>query len=386
MQRIEELYQKYLDDTILDTERQELFQLLRDADNASLEVLANSYLEKDVPSDLAYLQEDTDRVLAHIRPLIGTPEAIADNKDSSRGITRLIRWAGVAAAVLLFGIIIHQLYQLNRSQSPDADMAYAEDVAPGGNKATLKLSDGTTYQLAEDKEELQANKSFYTYEDGKQLGAASSTVTSATLVTPRGGQYRIVLPDGSRVVLNASSSLAYPIHFEGSRRSVQLEGEAYFEVAKDRTKPFIVKSHRQEITVTGTEFNINSYNDESSAMTTLIEGQVRIKDLNGGHSAVLSPGQQAVSGTKGFTVQTVNSDSFIAWKDNYFVFDGLPLATIFRQLERWYDIEVDYNQIPDETFSARIRRDKNISVVLHAIAKTSGIDFYIKERRIMVKQ
>ncbi|MDR2284211.1 MAG: FecR domain-containing protein [Sphingobacterium sp.] len=382
MLRFEELYQKYLDGNILETERRELFQLLHDADDERLGQLADSYLQEKEPSELNHLQEDIDRVLLQIKPLIGM-DVKAVTKPTR--IRTLLRRVGAVAALLIMGILVQQLYQLSKRSTQDVKVAYDEDIAPGGNKAMLTLSDGTSIQLAEDKQELQANKSTFTYEDGTALGTVSAEAKMATLHTPRGGQYRVILPDGTKVVLNAASSLTYPLHFEGGFRKVSVEGEAYFEVAKDKQRPFIVASRMQEITVTGTQFNVNNYSDEPAVATTLIEGQVKIKNTGSDRTIVLKPGEQAVSNHQGMAIESVDPSRFIAWKDDYFVFESMPLSDILRQLSRWYDVEIDYGQVPQEKLSARIKRDKNISAVLNAIAKTSGINFYIKERRIMVK-
>ncbi len=382
MLRFEELYQKYLDGDILETERRELFQLLHDADDERLGQLADSYLQEKEPAELNHLQEDIDRVLLQIKPLIGMDVEVVAKPTRIR---TLLRRVGAVAALLIMGILVQQLYQLSNRPVQDVKVAYDEDIAPGGNKAMLTLSDGTSIQLAEDKQELQANKSMFTYEDGTALGAVSAEAKIATLHTPRGGQYRVILPDGTKVVLNAASSLTYPLHFEGGFRKVNVEGEAYFEVAKDKQRPFIVASRMQEITVTGTQFNVNNYSDEPTVATTLIEGQVKIKDSGSNRTTVLKPGEQAVSNDKGMAIESVDPSRFIAWKDDYFVFESMPLSDILRQLSRWYDVEIDYSQVPQEKLSARIKRDKNISAVLNAIAKTSGINFYVKERRIMVK-
>ncbi|MBL1407211.1 FecR family protein [Sphingobacterium faecale] len=319
-----------------------------------------------------------------------TKVASAISTDEAKVIksTTWRRWIPYVAAAAMLVLSIG-VWKYSRKVKDHRQMESAiADVAPGGNRAYLKTESGEQISLSTSQSTLVIGDEI-NYADGSRvqgIPADNSTVQNLQLVIPRGGTYQVILDDGTKVWLNSDSKLRYPNRFEGTARRVQLEGEAYFEVAKDKNKLFIVDGGKQEITVTGTQFNLNTYKDEPMTTTTLVEGQVRIADLSNGHTAVLAPGQQAVSGKRGLEVQTVNTDVFIAWKDNYFVFESIPLPAVLRQLSRWYDVEVDYEGLPHETISARIRRDKNISVVLRAIAQTSGIDFQIKERRIMVKE
>lgn len=381
MQRIEELYNKYLDNTISDSEKQELFRLMREADDARLAELADSYLQEQEREDLTYLQPDTDRILHGIK------EHIARQERQSGKTIPLRRIITVAATAVLIGLVAYYIYKTsNDSQQQPIAGIYGEEVAPGGNRATITLSDGTVVELDQNQSGVIANGTKLSYADGAQVMKTTPEIEYATLSTPRGGQYQLTLPDGSKVWLNAASSITYPVKFEGKQRIVKLQGEAYFDVTTNQTKPFIVESKDQQVIVTGTEFNISTYADESTSATTLIEGKVQITGSHSGKTATLAPGQQAISGGNGIEIQTVDTDIYTAWKDNYFVFERMELHTILRQLARWYDVQVDYTDIPNETLSARVRRDKNISSVLTAISKTTGLNFYINERRMMLRK
>lgn len=381
MQRIEELYNRYLDNTISDSEKQELFRLMREADDERLAELADSYLQEQEPEDLTYLQPDTDRILHGIK------EHIARQERQSGKTIPLRRIITVAATAVLIGLVAYYIYKTsNDSQQQPIASIYGEDVAPGSNKATITLSDGTVVELDQNQSGVIANGTNLSYADGGQVVKAAPEVEHATLSTPRGGQYQLTLPDGSKVWLNAASSITYPTKFEGKQRIVKLQGEAYFDVTTNQTKPFIVESKDQQVMVTGTEFNISTYADEPTSATTLIEGKVQIIDSHSGKTTTLAPGQQAISGGNGIEIQTVDTDVYTAWKDNYFVFESMEIHAILRQLSRWYDVQVDYTDIPNETLSARVRRDKNISSVLTAISKTTGLDFYISERRMILRK
>jgi len=204
--------------------------------------------------------------------------------------------------------------------------------------------------------------------------------------TPKGGQYQLTLQDGTKVWLNAASSITYPAAFVDRMRRVKVKGEVYFEVAKNKTKPFIVDiDGGSSVEVLGTSFNINAYSDEDNSRTTLLEGSVRVVGP-GSNSVMLKPGQQAVvgSGTGVSMRSDIDTEEVMAWKDGYFEFDGASLETVLRQLARWYDVEIDYGgHVPAKTFIGEIPRDASLSVVLNVLEKT-GVHFRIQGRNIVV--
>jgi ferric-dicitrate binding protein FerR (iron transport regulator) len=205
-----------------------------------------------------------------------------------------------------------------------------------------------------------------------------------TLSTPTGGQYNIVLADGTKVYLNTVSSIKYPTRFNGDQRVVELEGEAYFEVAKNKDKPFIVKSENQSIEVLGTHFNVHAYNNESVVKTTLLEGSVAITYKN--QKAVLKPGQQsnvADNSTK-IVIRKVDTQSAVAWKNGRFKFDNADLKSVMKQLERWYGIKVEYRgDVSDVRFNGGTFMNKNLSEVLKVL-ELSNIKFKVEGKTIIV--
>jgi ferric-dicitrate binding protein FerR (iron transport regulator) len=225
-------------------------------------------------------------------------------------------------------------------------------------------------------------------EDGKLAYNLTSTgineVLYNTISTPRGGQYQVDLPDGSRVWLNAASSLHFPTAFVGKERRVEITGEAYFEVAKNKAQPFIVSVNGAEVQVLGTHFNVMAYNDENAIKTTLLEGSVKF--VNGSTSSLLKPGQQSQLSENGQVkvVSNVDVDAVTAWKNGNFDFQGEDIETVMRQLSRWYNVDVVYRNKPDELFYAEIPRNTKLSDVLKALELTGKLRFGIEGKKIIV--
>jgi hypothetical protein len=277
---------------------------------------------------------------------------------------------------------------------------HLKDLPPGRNKAILKLADGSEIVLDDSRKgEIahQQNISINKTQNGQVIYQLDDTNTPTrqsnqtviqynTIQTPRGGQYEVVLPDGTRAWLNAASSLKYPVLFSGNERRVELNGEAYFEVAKDASKPFFVKTASQTIQVLGTHFNVNSYTDEQSVKTTLLEGSVKINFNNLNAGIKLSPGEQAVNHAGNVAIiHNADVDEALAWKNGKFLFRNTDLQTIMRQLSRWYDVDVEYEgKTIIRHYKGRISRNVPVSQVFE-ILKTSGLNFIIDGRKIIVK-
>ncbi|HWV72850.1 MAG TPA: FecR domain-containing protein [Pseudosphingobacterium sp.] len=303
-------------------------------------------------------------------------------------------WQKIAAAVvlLLLTLAVYQYYRFIQTTNPL--QVVAAEIEPATDRATLTLADGTTinldsvaigilsHQYGTDISKTEPGVISYQLEANKtQLDIAASN----TITTPRGGYYKVILPDSSCVWVNAASSLSFPTRFAEDERRVELAGEAYFQVAKNTRKPFIVRSGRQEIRVLGTEFNVKAYKEEPVA-TTLVSGRVSVKDKSG-KAAMLAPGQQALSSATGLSVSKIDIEDFTGWKSGQFIFHGTDLKTVMLQLERWYNIDVDITNLPDVHFYAEISRNKNLSDVLQMLEKTSGLKFKLnkKERRLIVE-
>src|SRR5690606_29853914 len=283
--------------------------------------------------------------------------------------------------------------QASSKEAIEINSAAAINIAPGSNKAALTLADGSTILLddaAEGKISEQGNT--FVYKTNGTLSYNAQNVNSNlnakqsfnTLTTPRGGQYKIVLPDSTVVWLNAESSIRFPTKFSAHERNVSLTGEAYFEVATNKSAPFKVNLESMEVEVLGTHFNVMAYSDEKSVNTTLIEGSVKIHKNQ--QQKLLRPGQQArVSNT--IKVSNVDVNEAIAWKNGLFQFKEANIETILRQIGRWYDVKIEYQgEISDEKYRAEISRKANLSQVLK-ILEISGLKFSLKEgRTITVKR
>ncbi|HEY0176147.1 MAG TPA: FecR domain-containing protein, partial [Pedobacter sp.] len=266
---------------------------------------------------------------------------------------------------------------------------------PGGNKAVLTLADGSKISLTDAVNGALAEQAGITVnktKDGQLIYTVSKirpgTDSAAynTIETPKGGQYQVILPDGTSVWLNAASSLRYPAFFTGNERKVQLEGEAYFEVAKNPAMPFRIVSKGQVAEVLGTHFNINSYQDEPGIKTTLLEGSVRVLNSRSHTAVLLKPGQQsntAIDGTT--TLRNVNPEQYVAWKSGKFIFADANIESIMRQVSRWYNVEIEYKgDISKEKFGGRASRFTNVSELLEILELTDQVHFDIHGRRIIV--
>lgn len=322
-------------------------------------------------------------------------QAIFERTGLQKPVARLkwLRWSAAAAVLLL---LAGGAYWLSSKPTPEVPVAVApapanrlvNDVAPGQEGAILTLSTGETIVLdnaangalaQEGATEVIKQNGQIVYK-GKDAAAA---VVYNTMTTPRGRQYSLLLADGTRVWLNAASSITYPTAFTGKERKVDVTGEVYFEVVHNAGMPFVVQKDGVRVQVLGTHFNVNSYNEESSLNVTLLEGAVRV--VSGINRSDIRPGQQAqVREGSLQLVNNVNLEEVMAWKNGTFRFGGTGIETIMRQLSRWYDVEVVYNKKIDEIFYAEIPRNTPLSDVLKALELTGEVRFAIEGKKIIV--
>lgn len=356
--------------------------------------------------------ESTDEELIKIRywlhhfntvgqPQLTETELKAANKDMWLSIslsteTEVAKiynnWPLRAAAVLAVLLLVMGLGIYFIKRSPSAAVNFTADIKPGGNKASLTLADGKAINLSDGKTGLNLNTKALSYTDGEKLQLALPAVGNNTLTTPRGGQYQLVLPDGSKVWLNAASKLSFPSSFAGqTQRRVQLTGEAYFEISKNKDQPFLVKTAHQEVEVLGTHFNVSNYKDTQGARTTLLEGSVKVTELAAtpaeqAKKVILKPGQQAEFSTNAFEVKTVDPEIAIAWKDGLFSFRNEPLEDIMQKIARWYDADVIYQDTATgkKRFGGTISKFGQVSEVLSMLALTGEVHFKIEGRTINV--
>lgn len=397
MEELKILFSKYMNDACTSAEIQRLMQHFTEAkQETELRRLILNEIKKDVETDDDALDS---RILEIYDRLKVKLDGVSTKKNTVRVMGSYIRYAAAAVIFLAVSATIYFYTHQNNGLENRVHIAdnQVNDAVPGGNKAILILSDGSELSLTDaDNGELaiQAGIKVSKTDDGQLVYEFSENSKSTkplynTIKTPVGGQYQLNLPDGSRVWLNAASSLTFPANFNGNDRKVTLKGEAYFEVAKNQGKPFIVSSivanRTQEVKVLGTHFNVNGYENEETIKTTLLEGSVQVS--SGAGVKVLQPGQQSVLDQNKINIYQVDANQAIDWKNGDFVFSDEGIHSIMRKLERWYDIEVVYQQnIPEIGFGAEISRTKKLSEVLKVLETTGNVHFKIEGRRVTVMQ
>lgn len=308
---------------------------------------------------------------------------------------RLRKWVPYAAAVLIAATAITYVFFGDQpNHKPQIVNIETHDIAPGGNRARLSLADGRVVELSEEQAGIVVGKEEITYEDGSALGVGSSDaegrrdLSLLELSTPKGGTYQLTLSDGSKVWLNSASILTYPTRFSGNERIVELEGEGYFEIAKDMKRPFKVRSAGQEVKVLGTEFNISAYADEMETKTTLVEGQVEVAAGASGSTVTLSPGKLVtLSGTGKLITSEANIKKEIAWKSGWFHFENTSFADMMRQIGRWYDVDVRYDgNVPNGVFGGIMDRNVSLKTLLGYLGDSSGLLFELNDRTLIVRR
>jgi len=377
--KIQELAHKYLKGQLTHSEQLEFDEWFKSEGNE------NIYIDENIAES-----EDRHRqlILSRINEQI---KAVQDVK------VKTIWPRIVAAASILLFLSLGGYFILNKKPTQQIVKNQKQEIIPGTNKATLTLANGQKIiltrglngRLAQQGSTLvQVNSSnSITYTSSSANSSLATQVQFNTLSTVRGEQspYPLVLADGTRVWLNAESSITFPTSFSGKERVVKITGEAYFEVVHDAAHPFKVKVRDQTIEDLGTQFNINAYQDESVMRTTLINGEVKISV--GSQATLLKPGFQAAVSPSGSSiiVQAADLDQVMAWKNGNFEFDGTPLKDIMRQISRWYDVDISYKgTIEDAEFGGSISRSKNINEILSVLETTKGVHFELEGRRILV--
>ncbi len=392
------LFRKYLAGSISPDELHTLMSYAeksQDGDNLTEWIMHELNNEK-YPANERLVDNIVDHVEVRLTELLSDENIPHRRKTSKRDHTKRLYWHwGAAAAVLVaFTVGLHLWYQ---GQTPVADEIA---IGPGGNRATLTLADGRIIDLDESQSGIFAGEGLR-YLDGSAVlepiasGERILPTVPNVLSTPKGGVYSIILPDGSKVWLNAASTLKYPNLFNGKQRVVELDGEAYFEVVGNEEQPFLVRSGGQVVKVLGTEFNINAYGEERDIVTTLVGGKVTIysdqknsnRNVNGESPVVLKPGQQARYSDDGVQVVNVFADDFIAWKNGTFAFYGQRVPEVIRQIERWYDVSFENLDVAsDIELWGALSRDVMLSQILETIELNTPLSFKQQERRITIQR
>lgn len=389
------LIHKYLENNISHDEYRELWRLLNEStEDDSLDMELQKLWQTAKNEDPKIHNSSWDEKMRIGREKLDVNIKTTQTPAYSLSLAKRYRW--VAAAVLLIvassiSIVIFNSKERSKAIVKNTNVQKNQDRMPGGDRAVLVLSDGRTITLDSAGNGMlaqQGNTKIIKKTDGQlEYNTADNNADQVVynlLQTPRGGQYKITLPDGSKVWLNAASSLRYPVVFAGKERRVEITGEAYFEVAKDASKPFKVKLNDMEVEVLGTHFNINGYEDEDIVRTTLLEGKVKI--LASKSSGYLLPGQQAQLNSSGNikVLNNVNLDETVAWKDGNFQFENSDIKAVMRQLARWYDVDVSYKGDLNKHFIGSISRNVNLSQVLSMLQQTGEVKFKIEEKKLIV--
>lgn len=377
--------------------------------NEELSILAGKWLEGTITPEEQELFDNWYEKQPESKIFLQTPEGDEDafreklmariraTTARQQKVHRVKWWitrvAAAAIIILALGIGYFSWQHEPATQKISAQITY--DLDPGGNKAMLTLADGRkilldsarTGQLASlgGSQIIQLGSGRLAFQASGTRGINSPTGIN-TLKTPNGGQYQIKLPDGTQVWLNAGSSLAFPSAFNGSTREVNITGEAYFEVVHDAKKPFIVRAGKTVIRDIGTRFNVMAYGDESVQKVTLQQGAVEVSQQGNNQKQLLKPGQQIqIASTGKFTlIKQMDADAAILWKEGRFNFQDASLQEVMRQLARWYDVEVVYeNGIPDLEFIGQVQRNLPLSEVLKGL-KMSGVHFRLEQGRRLI--
>ncbi|MGJ1369371.1 FecR family protein [Sphingobacterium spiritivorum] len=391
------LLKKYLTKRI-DKEEYEILFL-------QLSELSNDELKKIVQQELGSVDADTDladelidqrllRIYGKINSTIADKSVASISSDASKPSTGIFRtWSWIAAAASI--LLVCGLFFLNRPETADIHPGLVQkfnDVHPAVSAATLTFENGkkinldtaVTGVIYEEKGfRIVKNKDgqiSYEYDNQHEIETKTNIIE-----TSKAAYTMVVLPDGSKVHLNAMSSIRYPVTFRGDKREVTLVGEGFFEVVKNSRQPFIVHTEGQDVEVLGTTFNINTYDTKKGVKTTLVEGKVSVT-LPDKTSMILHPGEQALARDV-ITVRHVNVEEISAWKDGKFVFNNTSLLSVISEIERWYNVEFVFadKNFKDEPLSGSISRDVMLSDLLDVIQMNTSYKFKIEERRIMVK-
>jgi len=395
--RIYYLLERYRDDLASPEEVRELFAQLESVEGQRglKELVATDWAALDKDAGRTPEGVDWDRMLMEIK---------RSPADPGRGRLVSFQKMRVAAILLLLlgGVTAYWMLASRNERVVPVSVAKSSSlIVPGGNKAVLTLGDGSTISLDSARDGTlaqQGHSKVVKVGTGVLAYDARSkkegSVLFNTVATPYGGQYQVVLPDGSKVWLNAASSLRFPTAFAGMERRVELTGEGYFEISKDVSKPFVVHVYDgsdgvgTDVQVLGTSFNIMAYGNEDRSSTTLVSGKVRVKQPGGGEGFVEpEPGRQALFDrrTRRLSIEDANVDQAIAWKNGLFRFHETGIHELMRQVERWYNVQVVYKTDGnDQDFSGIVSRSKNIEELLHTLELTQSVHFQIEGRKVIV--
>ncbi len=384
--RIAILISAYVQGTITEDQHKELDNWVAASDD-NLRMFERLTDEKNLDEMMRWMQTvETEKALQEKTDHLPFTKPVTSNRWR-----RILPYGIAASVILLIGLFVLKPFTRKDSKSQEIVINPSNDIAPGGSKAWLTLSDGRKIILdsaingelaSEGGTVITKIDGQISYENDKGL---ATTILNNSITIPRGGRYQLVLSDGTRVWLNAESSIEYPVTFSGKERLVRISGEAYFEVAKDAAKPFRVSVNDVVVEVLGTHFNVNGYRDEPFTSITLAEGTVKVS--SGADEKLLKPGEQArVNGRGETSVTPANLEEALAWKDGKFLFTKAPVESIMRQVARWYDARIVYRGKPADLFTAELSKDVPVSRLLHFLELTDRVHFKIEDKTIIVSE
>lgn len=400
---IAELITAYLQDTLSAEQRAELDTWLKlEANKQFLENLSEKDNFRERLTQFAGINAES----TWNKTLIGLKKA-KQSKNAPASTFSLFnyKWAAGAAALLAlcFSIYLFSPFSDRNANDGKRRIVVVSDVAPGTKGATLTLANGKIVVLSGNKSGILTNTANIVYDDGtpvdttlQQGTKVQSPINMLLASTANGKTYVFTLPDGTKVWLNAASSIRFPSAFAGERRKVEITGEAYLEVFKDKAHPFVIVSKDQQLEVLGTHFNLRSYPEESSTKTTLLEGSVKITTASGASSqaisvglpeeVILKPNEQSVLRQGNIKVQPANIEIETAWINNDFYFRGESLESVVRDVARWYDVKITYTdeKIKSIPLIGQISRNRPLSAVLERIASAGSIRFKIEGKQVTV--
>ncbi|MFD2553502.1 FecR domain-containing protein [Sphingobacterium tabacisoli] len=382
--RIEYLWICYINQTCSKAEKRELFQLMNEESTAEVvrELIGKSFEEEQ--DEIALRPALRDQIL------FGIIEQPAEEVTVAPSRRLRLYWGAVAASVLLVAGFAFYWFRLPAPQQLTQQQVEPLEIQihSKGNVATLSLDDGTLVNLDDHHGGIKVQTSGIAYENGESIadvGESGSAVTWQTITVPQGGHYQIELEDGTKVWLNAASSLRFPSTFKGTtERTVELNGEAYFEVSKKYqhhiAKSFIVRSRGHEVEVLGTQFNVEAYSGQASYRTTLVEGKVKI--IRNGAQRVLAPGQQAIV-DDAIQVRSVDVQEYVAWKEGDFYLHGKRLGSLIPILERWYGVQIECSEEARAQYiTLQVSRDKPLNAMLKILYESIGINYRIQGNKV----
>lgn len=384
-ERLNHLLDRFINAKLSRSEYEELVDLINLAEDADIKAHAKKLLDK---GNNALSEDFVNTRISSLHSRLSKKIHVNNQEELKKtAISRIRPWWYWAAAASILAVGIFGYLKIQQQPVIDQSTAHVlEDLDPGSNKASIIL-DGQEYDLDESKQGLILSQNSISYDDGALVIDNVLSGKSVKIVTPYGGQYHLSLSDGTKVWLNAGSELSYTGDYGKSNRTINLSGEAYFEVSKNKDLPFIVRNPKQEIQVLGTHFNVNAYPDEGINKTTLREGSLRVSTASG--KKLLVPNQQAQFDVQGNSLKTVavDAEAVIAWKNGIIDLHGLSLQECMRQLSRWYDVEIVYlNHIPEIEMGGRMSRGLKLSTFLQFLKTNFNIATELTaDRKLKVK-